>query len=227
MPLPQAKREPSVPEARPAPDRGDGPQTIDAIDLDRLRDHPRNSNVMPDDKLATLRRHVERSGRYPPLIVRPHPEEADAYEMLDGHHRARVLESLGHERAWCVVWRVDDEQALTLLATLNRLEGADDPRRRSALIAELHERFAHTPTELAKRLPEAAADVKKLLSLRAPPPHPAPAPDMADLPSALHLFLTAPQRQRFEHAVEAIGGGREAAVMALIERWEETDADDR
>jgi hypothetical protein len=122
-----------------------------------------------------------------------------------------------------VVWEVDDEQALTLLATLNRLEGADDPAKRSRLVGELRERFGRTPAELSKLLPEAAGDVKKLLALRQPPPRPARAPAMADLPSAVHLFLTGAQRQRFEHAVDAIGGGREAAVMTLITHWEEAN----
>jgi len=192
-----------------------------AVPLERLRDHPMNSNVMPEGKLEALRRHIERSGHYPPLIVRPAPGEAGAYQLLDGHHRRRALERLGHAKAWCVVWDVDEEQALTLLATLNRLEGADDPRRRSKLVGALAERFGRTPGELAKWLPESAGDLKKLRSLAAAPPRPAPAPALGDLPSAVHLFLTAAQRQRFEHAVQSLGGEREGAVMALVERWEE------
>lgn len=216
---------PASPDADDSGHDGDA-DDVRAIALDRLRAHPMNSNVMPADRLDALAAHIERSGHYPPLIVRPAPDEPDAYQLLDGHHRAAVLQRLGHATARCAVWRVDDEAALTLLATLNRLEGADDPRRRAALVGALSERFGRTPAELARLLPESSADVKKLLALREPRPRPAAAPAMADLPTALHLFLTAPQRQRFEHAVGALGGDRERAVMRLIDLWEAT-TDDR
>ena len=41
------------------------------IPIDRLREHPRNSNAMSAEALRTLRRHIRRSGRYEPLVVRP------------------------------------------------------------------------------------------------------------------------------------------------------------
>src|SRR5213594_4096924 len=105
--------------------------------LDDLLPHPLNSNVMPPDLQAKLRAHIKRTGRYPFLVVRPHPEVPGKYQVLDGHHRVAVLRDLGHTEARCDVWQVDDREAKLLLATLNRLQGQDAPARRAQLLHEL------------------------------------------------------------------------------------------
>ncbi len=131
------------------------------VPLGQLAPHPLNANLMSPERKAKLATHVARSRRYPPLIVR---RLADGtYQILDGHQRADVLRELGEEGAWCAVWDVDDEDALLLLATLNRLEGQDIPGRRAALIAELetHRSLA----ELARLLPEDEAELQAALQL--------------------------------------------------------------
>ncbi len=80
---------------------------------------------------------MRRNGRYPAVIVRPHPSDDGKYEVIDGHHRARALESLGHETVRVDVWHVDDTETRVLLATLNRLEGDDVPVRRAELLHAL------------------------------------------------------------------------------------------
>jgi hypothetical protein len=47
--------------------------TTRMVALDDLVPHPLNANVMPDAMLGKLRAHIKRTGRYPHLIVRPHP----------------------------------------------------------------------------------------------------------------------------------------------------------
>ena len=118
---------------------------------------------MADERLDKLARNIEREGRYPPLIVRPHPQDVAAFEVLDGHQRLSVLRRLGHDEATCYVWPCDDATALVLLATLNRLEGEDVPALRSALLAEL---AGLLPKEdLALLLPESAAAIDETLAL--------------------------------------------------------------
>ena len=101
------------------------------IPLTHLRSRADNANIMPEALLIKLAGHIERTGRYPHLIVRPMPGETGAYEILDGHHRAEALRRLRSETARCEVWEVDDDEALVLLATLNRLQGRDEVRRRA------------------------------------------------------------------------------------------------
>lgn len=185
------------------------------IELPRLRPHPDNSNVMPDALLDKLKRHVEASGRYPPLIVRPHE---GGYQILDGHHRSEVLRRLGHERAWCDVWEVDDDAALLLLATLNRLEGVDDPRRRAALLAKLSDRGG--VSRLSAWLPERAERVKKLLALGQGLPTPRPPRPASDTPVPVHFFLVPDHKRRLDAVLRRLGPAREAALMTMVEAFE-------
>ena len=122
------------------------------IDIALIRPHPENSNRMDAETLTKLRRHIERTGRYEPLVVRPHPTQPDHFQLINGHHRLRVLKAIGHTSAKCVVWDVNDEQARLYLATLNRLSGEDVPERRALLVGSLLESF--NLDELAGLLPE-------------------------------------------------------------------------
>lgn len=130
------------------------------IAVDDLLPHPQNSNRMNEETLEKLRRHIERCGRYEPLTVRSHPQQQGKFEIINGHHRLRVLESLGHGTADCNVWEVGDEQSLLYLATLNRLCGEDVPERRSALLEELLE--VHRLPELVDLLLETEADLSAI-----------------------------------------------------------------
>jgi len=141
-------------------------ETKEGLELVRIRledlvPHPLNANVMADALKAKLAANIGASGRYPPLIVRPLMN--GAFQILDGHQRADVLRELGETTAICYVWPASDEEALVLIATLNRLEGQDVPGRRAALIAELqtHETLA----ELARLLPEDEAQLEATLDL--------------------------------------------------------------
>ena len=135
--------------------------TLERIPLDRLVPHPLNPNVMPDDLREKLKEHIRASRRYPPLIVRPLDD--GTFQLLDGHQRVDVLRELGEEAACCCVWSVSDEEALVLLATLNRLEGQDVPGKRAALITELEAH--HTLAELARLLPEDEAQLESTMRL--------------------------------------------------------------
>ena len=108
-----------------------------AIALDLLYEHPLNANLMPEGRVEKLTHNIGRSGRYPPLIVRAHPELSGRFQILDGKHRVEALRRLELREALCYFWPCDDAEALVLLATLNRLEGEDVPARRADLLVEL------------------------------------------------------------------------------------------
>src|SRR2546426_12125572 len=77
------------------------------VPLDDLLPHPLNSNVMSTDLQAKLKAHIQRTRRYPFLVVRHHPDEPGKYQVLDGHHRVAILRELGHREARVDVWQVD------------------------------------------------------------------------------------------------------------------------
>lgn len=187
--------------------------TTQQIPLKNLHAHPLNSNVMPEPLLAKLAAHIERTGQYPPIIVRPAPT-GTGYQILDGHHRKLALERIGASTANCVIWQADDEQALLLLATLNRLQGQDDAKKRSALLNTLAQRMPLD--DLAAALPEQRAHLDKLLALHKPPPAPRPPQSLADMPQAVHFFLLPDQRKKLDRKLADLGGTREEALMQLV-----------
>lgn len=186
-------------------------QTLPLADLHA---HPANANSMPDRLYRKLVEHLRDSGHYPPLIVRPLGENA-GYQLLDGHHRAKALAELGHDTADCVVWPVDEARALVLLATLNRLAGDDDPVKRGRLIERLQ--ATHALPDLARLLPEDTAKLKALVGLTAQPTPHQSALAAAELPVAVHFFLTPAQRDTLEAKLRAHGGPRGEALLNLIE----------
>ncbi len=184
------------------------------VHLDRIRSHPLNSNVMPEDLREKLKAHVRRTGKYPFIVVRPHPDEPGSFQVLDGHHRVEVLRELGHTEARCDVWNVDDREAKLLLATLNRLQGQDVPIRRAQLIHELMGELSLP--DLAGLLPETDKQLEELESLL----H-FPAEEIAALlgeeaeneekllPRVLTFVVTADQEELVERAVELASDGTE------------------
>ncbi len=138
-------------------------QRLIVVPLGRLRPHPANANVMDERWLEKLAENIRREGDYPPLIVRPHPTERGCYELLDGHQRWPVLKRLGHKHARCYLWPCNDRTALVLLATLNRLEGRDDPLKRAELLRELSALGSFE--ELARLLPEDGSSIRQTLGL--------------------------------------------------------------
>lgn len=182
------------------------------IPLDDLVAHPLNSNVMTEDMREKLRMHIKRTGRYPFLVVRPHPEESEKYQVLDGHHRVAILRELGHTEARCDVWDVDDREAKLLLATLNRLEGQDLPIKRAQLLHDLLGEMSLG--DLAGLLPETDRQIEDLHSLLEFPADEIAAAldDEAEqeekvLPRVLSFVVTPDQEQLIEQAVELASDG--------------------
>ncbi len=182
------------------------------VPLDHLLPHPLNANVMSDELREKLRAHIKRTGRYPFLVVRPHPEEPGKYQVLDGHHRVAVLRELGHTEARCDVWDVDDREAKLLLATLNRLEGQDIPIRRAELIHALLGEMSIG--DLAGLLPETDKQIEDLHALLEFPADEIAAllEDEAEqeekvLPRVMSFVVTPEQEKVIDEAVEAASDG--------------------
>lgn len=173
---------------------------IKIIPLTKLKPHPDNPNVMSDDKFKKLVRNIERTGLYEPIIVRSHSQSEGKFQIINGHHRVKALEKLGKKEANCIVWDVDDQQTATLLMTLNRLSGADNPAKKIELLRKLKERFA--PAELGKLLPNTRKQIEQLTNLKLNP-------NLSKLPAApfavpLMFFVSPEQNQTIEKTLSSI-----------------------
>ena len=136
---------------------------IQSIPLNKLVAHPDNPNRMSKVKFSKLLRNIERTGRYEPLVVRPCPQKPKCFQIINGHHRCRVLRELGYKTAEALVWDVNDQDTDILLATLNRLGGSDVLDKKLALLKRLNKSaFDARTAELAKLLPQTANQIKRL-----------------------------------------------------------------
>jgi ParB-like chromosome segregation protein Spo0J len=127
-----------------------------------------NPNVMAADTREKLTRGIklvlDAVGVIPPIIVRPHPDPAQArWQIIDGQHRWDILREEGHERIDAYVIDVDTKTAMLLTDTLNYLRGEADPDRYvkyyQSLLTETH----MTVAEAAEYLPETADEITELL----------------------------------------------------------------
>ena len=192
-------------------------KTID-LPLKKLQAHPLNSNVVPAATLAKLKRHIGESGCYPPVIVRP---LAEGYQIIDGHHRVKILRELGHDRARCEIWPVDDKQALVLLGTLNRLSGEDDVHLRAKLVGELAGVFDRK--KLEELLPDDGERIDRLLALNDEPPAVVPAPVPEDMPASLTFFLSLRERREVLQRLAKISSDRAEALLTVLQIREGSD----
>jgi ParB-like chromosome segregation protein Spo0J len=158
---------------------------IQSIEINKLHPHHGNPNRMSKANFAKLVRHIERTGRYEPLIVRPcspqRPQSTQrknklknsansaysavkgSFQIINGHHRFEALKQLGYETCDCVVWDVDDDEANLLLATLNRLCGQDVLEKKTALLDKLNSKLK--VAELARLLPQTKTQIQRLIDL--------------------------------------------------------------
>ena len=196
---------------------------IREIEISRILPHPENSNRMDVETLSKLRRHIEGTGRYESLVVRPHPTEADKFEVINGHHRLQVLKALDQTKARCVIWEVDDDQTRLYLATLNRLSGEDIPERRALLIGSLLESFELD--DLAGLLPESQdqiAEIERLARVNLDELMPRPSAEVASASQViLEFFLDRHGAKQVNLALDVIAhrhpemGGRSDALVHL------------
>lgn len=170
---------------------------VSRIPLGKLVSHPDNPNWMSRGNLARLVRNIERTRHYEPLVVRPHPDKAGFFQIINGHHRRDALKELGYETADVVIWDIDDDQTAILLATLNRLGGRDSLDKKLALLRRLRRRMPIP--ELAKRLPQTRGQLERLLSRRCLRPTGAPAQAPVAVP--LVFFVDEAQRRAIEEAL--------------------------
>lgn len=138
---------------------------VSSVAIGNLVPHPDNPNRMSKKKFAKLVYNIERTGRYEPLVVRPYPNKADVFQIINGYHRWKALQQLGYETVDVIVWKIDDNDTDILIATLNRLGGADVLEKKLALMGRLNQR--EPSGDLAKQLPYTARQIHRLAHMHA------------------------------------------------------------
>lgn len=186
---------------------------IESIEIGRLREHPDNPNSMSDANFNKLKRHIDKSGMYEPIVVRKLGGSKGEYQIINGHHRCKAMAELGYEKADCVVWDVDDKQVDILLMTLNRLGGNDIVEKKMEILKRLSHRSS--VKELAKLLPGNSKQIEALQKFKLPKEITS-AGRSENLASPVVFFLNEKERLIVEKALAASDckGGNKAASRA-------------
>jgi ParB family chromosome partitioning protein len=111
--------------------------------------------------LGRLKASVTRYGVVQNLIVRP--IGSDAYEVISGNQRLRVLREAEVKTAPCVVVHLDDAHARLLAQALNHIQGEDDLGLRAELLRQLLETMPQE--DVLALLPENPRGLRALASL--------------------------------------------------------------
>jgi hypothetical protein len=163
---------------------------------------------MSKANIAKLVRNIEQTGRYEPIMVRPHPQRGNYFQIINGEHRCCALAKLGYKTADCIVWDIDDEQTDILLATLNRLGGTDELGKKLELLKRLNKRMESG--ELSKLLPQTAKQIERLTNLKMPS---TPAKTIAKcFSNPMVFFVNDAQQETIENALSLAQESRSEIV---------------
>jgi len=184
------------------------------VDLATIDGHPDNANKMPEQRYRKLRARIEETRRYPPLIVRPHPDDPQRLQLLDGHYRTRALRELGHKRASVCIWDVDDNEARILLLTLNALSGEDEPAKRARLLQQV--RAGMSMDQIAAALPEDKRQLQRLVEATQPPQVIHAPPDPDSVPVSRVFRLLPAHAERLDRMLAPIDNDPSRALIALL-----------
>ena len=149
---------PAAPGAPPA-----GTRTIPIEHLHPGRYQPRRT--FDPESMNALIESVKAQGILQPLLVRRHPEIADAYEIVAGERRWRAAQAAQLHEVPVIVRELGDRETLEIALVeniqrqdLNPLEEAEGYRR-------LLEEFAHTQEDLARVVGKSRSHIANSLRL--------------------------------------------------------------
>lgn len=144
------------------------------ISVDLIDPNPWNPNVVTPDAMVKLRTGIaemlRKHGNIPPIILRPHPDAKERFQIIDGAHRWEIvrggkgMDRLAEEIDAFVV-NADDMLARRLTLNLNYLRGEPDKAKEADVLATLSKGAGLTPNELSDLLYLDVGDIMDRLTV--------------------------------------------------------------
>lgn len=136
------------------------------VPIDRIRANPNQPRRTFDDRdLQDLANSIRAKGVIQPLILRPHPQDAEVYEIVAGERRWRAAQVAEVHELPAVVRDLDDGEVLEL-AIIENVQRADlNPVEEAHGYRQLMERFGHTQERLAEGLGKSRSHIANVLRL--------------------------------------------------------------
>jgi ParB family chromosome partitioning protein len=169
--------------------------------------------VFDDEALRTLADSIREKGVLQPLLVRRHPDDVNAYEIIAGERRWRAAQMARVHEVPVVVKELDDRSALEIALVENIQRQDLTPLEEADGFCRLMEEFSHTQEALAQAVGKSrshVANMMRLLSL------PDPVKQLVE-----HGELTAGHARALLNAADPIGLAREIVKRGLNVRQAE------
>ena len=146
----------------PAPDARDR-RRVRHADVRPNPNNPRRS--FADEDLSDLAASIREKGIIQPIVVRPAPGRAGAYEIIAGERRWRAAGTAGLDEVPVVVVEVDDKGALEL-AIIENVQRADlNPIEEARGYERLAREFGYSQTDLARIIGKSRSHVANMIRL--------------------------------------------------------------
>lgn len=191
-------------------------EAIEVVEIPtaRIEPDPANPNAMGEGILEALSKEVREHGFVQPVVVRP---SGDAFVIVDGEHRWRVLSDLGVETVPCVIDDRPEDDARLRMVTLNRLRGEFAPEKLAGVLADLSDSIG--PETVAEALGMEDDEMAEALApdpIEAVEEHPIETP--TEQPVVMRWRMTPESAEKVEAALEARQvAGAASRADALIE----------
>ncbi len=142
------------------------PQGQRMVPIDRIQANPDQPRRSFDEKeLQDLAASIREKGVIQPLILRPHPQDPAAYQIVAGERRWRAAQIAAVHELPAVVRDLDDAEVLEL-AIIENVQRADlNAAEEAQGYRQLMDRFGHTQERLAEALGKSRSHIANLLRL--------------------------------------------------------------
>jgi ParB family chromosome partitioning protein len=136
------------------------------VPIEFLRPNPRNPRKSFDEiDLDELAASVKEKGILQPILARPAPGLADAYEIIAGERRWRAAQRAGLHEVPIIVVEADDRQALEL-AIIENVQRSDlNPLEEASGYERLGTEFKYSHGDVAKVIGKSRSHVANSLRL--------------------------------------------------------------
>ncbi|WP_375260290.1 ParB/RepB/Spo0J family partition protein [Palleronia sp.] len=150
-----------------APAAEDAPRRPDMlVPIDRIEPNPdQPRRTFDGEPLEELANSIAHRGVIQPLIVRPHPEKDEHYQIVAGERRWRAAQMAKVHELPVVVRAFDDTEMLEV-AIIENIQRADlNPVDEAAGYRQLMDRFGHTQEQMAEALGKSRSHIANSLRL--------------------------------------------------------------
>ena len=136
------------------------------IPTDRIESNPDQPRRSFDDAaLSDLAASIREKGVVQPLVVRPHPERADQYQIVAGERRWRAAQLAQLHELPAIVRDFDDREVIEVAIIENVQRANLNPVEEAAGYRQLIDRFGHTQERVAEALGKSRSHIANLLRL--------------------------------------------------------------